>query len=131
VRVLVVDDHQGFREALTAALGLMEGLVVAGTAPDGESAVVAADELRPDVVLMDMSMPGISGIEATVRIHQRLPLLPVVMLTAHAAPGIEDEALAAGVSVFLAKGSPFEEIVEALLNASVTPAAGGQLHAAG
>jgi DNA-binding NarL/FixJ family response regulator len=130
VRVLVVDDHQGFREALTAALGLMDGLEVAGTAPDGESAVVAADELRPDVVLMDMSMPGISGIEATVRIHQRLPLLPVVMLTAHAAPGIEEDAYAAGVSVFLAKGSPFEDIVDALLHATV-PGAGGQLHAAG
>jgi DNA-binding NarL/FixJ family response regulator len=129
VRVLVVDDHPGFREALTAALGLVEGLEVAGAAPDGESAVVAADELRPDVVLMDMSMPGISGIEATVRIHQRLPQLPVVMLTAQAAPGIEEEAIAAGVGVFLAKGSPFEEIVEAL--SAAASAVPGRLHKAG
>src|SRR6266487_6621703 len=88
MRVLVVDDHPAFRRALTSALGLVAGLEVAGEAGCGVAALEGAEELDPDVVVMDLSMPDISGIDAMKRIHQRKPDLPVVILTAHADPGV-------------------------------------------
>jgi DNA-binding NarL/FixJ family response regulator len=125
VRVLVVDDHPAYRRALTSALKLVEGVEVAGEAGGGEAACEEAENLRPDLVLMDLSMPDLSGIDATRRIHRRQPQLPVVILTAHADPGVEREARAAGVSGFLAKGTSLEELVIVLHEAAgdepVTP----------
>jgi DNA-binding NarL/FixJ family response regulator len=118
VRVLLVDDHPGFRSALAAALSLVDGVELVGEEADGESAVDATLVLRPDLVVMDLSMPGISGIEAMRKILGRLPEQPVVILTAHAAPAIEREAMAAGASGFLAKGTPFEDLLEALVAVS-------------
>ena len=118
MRVLVVDDHPAFRRALTAALGLVEGLEVAGEAGGGVAALAGAEELDPDVVVMDLSMPDISGIDAMKRIHQRKPDLPVVILTAHADPGVEKEARDAGASGFLAKGMGLEDLVVVLHQAA-------------
>ena len=67
IRVLVVDDHPVYRDGVADALGDEADLEVVGTAADGETAVVAAAELRPDVVLMDLRMPGIGGVPATAR----------------------------------------------------------------
>lgn len=117
MRVLLVDDHPGFRSALAAALSLVDGVDVVGEEEDGESAVDAAVVLLPDLVVMDLSMPGISGIEATRKIHHRLPGQPVVILTAHATPAIERDALAAGAFAFLAKGTPFEDMLATFLQA--------------
>jgi chemotaxis response regulator CheB len=78
VRVLVVDDHPAFRRALASALSLVDDVEVAGEASGGEDACIEAQELRPDVVLMDLSMPDISGIEAMQRIHSTSPEMPVV-----------------------------------------------------
>ena len=69
MRVLVVDDHPAFRKALASALQLVSDIEVAGEASGGEDACIGAKELQPDVVLMDLSMPDISGIEAMQRIH--------------------------------------------------------------
>lgn len=118
MRVLLVDDHPGFRSALAAALRLVDGMEVAGEAGDGEAGVLAAVALRPDLVVMDLSMPGISGIEATRRIHQRLPGVPVVVLTAHTAPTLEQEALACGAAAFVSKGTSFEELMEIMRRAA-------------
>src|SRR5256886_11306576 len=89
MRVLVVDDHQAFRHALTSALSLVDDIEVAGQAGGGLAACQEAEELDPDVVIMDLSMPDLSGIDAMKRIHERRPDLPVVILTAHADDGTE------------------------------------------
>ena len=115
MRVLVVDDHNGFRHALITTLNLVQGLEVAGEAADGPEAIQRVKALSPDVVLMDLSMPGISGIEAMQEIHRTSPGLPVFILTAHADPAIEREAFARGASGFIAKGGGLQELVDHLL----------------
>src|SRR5207244_7804294 len=94
------------------------GVEVAGEAEGGEEACAEAEHLHPDLVLMDLSMPDLSGIDATRRIHRRQPELPVVILTAHADPGVEREARDAGASGFLAKGTSLEELVVVLHEAA-------------
>jgi DNA-binding NarL/FixJ family response regulator len=118
VRVLVVDDHPAFRRALTSALKMVDGFEVAGEASGGVAACEEAGSLEPDVVLMDLSMPDLSGIDAMKQIHERQPQLPVVILTAHADPGVEKEAREAGASGFLAKGIGLEELVVVLNEAT-------------
>lgn len=115
VRVLVVDDHHGFRRALVATLKLVDGIDVAGEASEGETGADLALTSKPDVVLMDLSMPGISGVDAMRRIHRREPQMPVIILTAHADQALEREAMAAGASGFIAKGGGLQELVDALL----------------
>ena len=118
VRVLVVDDHPAFRRALTSALKMVEGFEVAGEAGGGVAACEGADALDPDVVLMDLSMPDLSGTDAMRVIHESNPDLPVVILTAHADPGVEREARAAGASGFLAKGIGLDDLVIVLHEAA-------------
>ena len=118
VRVLVVDDHPAFRKALTSALNMVEGFEVAGEAGGGVAACEGADELEPDVILMDLSMPDLSGIDAMKVIHESKPDMPVVILTAHADPGVEREAREAGASGFLAKGIGLDDLVIVLHEAA-------------
>jgi DNA-binding NarL/FixJ family response regulator len=118
VRVLVVDDHPAFRRALTSALRMADGFEVAGEAGGGVAACKEAESLEPDVVLMDLSMPDLSGIDAMRQIHETRPGLPVVILTAHADPGVEKEARKAGASGFLAKGIGLEELLVVLNGAT-------------
>jgi DNA-binding NarL/FixJ family response regulator len=118
VRVLVVDDHQAFRHALSSALEMVEDIEVAGQAGGGMAACDGAEELAPDVIVMDLSMPDLSGIEAMKRIHERRPDLPVVILTAHADDGTEREAREAGASGFLPKGTGLRDLVVALQEAA-------------
>jgi DNA-binding NarL/FixJ family response regulator len=120
LRVLVVDDHPAFRRALTSALRLVKEVEVAGEAGGGLAAAERAEELAPDLVLMDMSMPDLDGIEAMRRIHAKQPDLPVIILTAHADAGIEREARKAGASGFLAKGTPLDDILVVLNDAAQT-----------
>jgi DNA-binding NarL/FixJ family response regulator len=118
VRVLVVDDHPAFRKALTSALRLVADIEVAGEAGGGVAACQGAAELQPDVVLMDLSMPDLDGIGAMKRIHEAKPDLPVVILTAHADPGVEREAREAGACGFLAKGTGLQDLVVVLHEAA-------------
>jgi DNA-binding NarL/FixJ family response regulator len=118
---LVVDDHPGFRRAVTSALKLVKDVEVVGEASGGVEAVDRALHGDPDLVLMDLSMPDLDGIESMRRIHRTKPHLPVVILTAHADPGVEKEALEAGASGFLAKGSALEDLVLVLQEALDTP----------
>ena len=118
VRVLVVDDHPAFRRALTSALNMVEGFEVAGEAGGGVAACEEADQLEPDVILMDLSMPDLSGIDAMKVIHETKPDMPVVILTAHADPGVERAAREAGASGFLAKGIGLDDLVIVLHEAA-------------
>ena len=118
VRVLVVDDHPAFRKALTSALRMVDGFEIVGEVGGGVAACEEAEEVTPDVVLMDLSMPDLSGIDAMKRIHERKPDLPVVILTAHADAGVEREAREAGASGFLSKGTGLEDIVLVLSEAA-------------
>ena len=122
MRVLVVDDHPAFREALRSALELVDEIEVAGEAGGGVDACREAADRSPDVVLMDLAMPDLSGIDAMQRIHARDPDLPVVILTANADPGVEAEARRAGASGFLAKGTTLDDIVIVLHEAAEQPA---------
>jgi len=118
LRVLVVDDHPAFRRALTSALNMIKGIEVAGEAAGGQEATERARQDDPDLILMDLSMPDVDGIEAMKKIHREKPDLPVVILTAHADPGVEKEAREAGASGFLAKGTALEDIVIVLHEAA-------------
>jgi DNA-binding NarL/FixJ family response regulator len=126
LRVLVVDDHPAFRRALTSALRLVKNVEVAGEAGGGVAAAEQVEALGPDLVLMDLSMPDLNGIDAMRRIHAKQPELPVVILTAHADAGIEREARQAGASGFLAKGTPLEDILVVLNDAARTIEAGAR-----
>jgi DNA-binding NarL/FixJ family response regulator len=118
LRVLVVDDHPAFRRALTSALKMVDDIEVAGEAGGGLDATEQVTVIEPDLVIMDLSMPDISGIDAMKRIHAEQPDLPVVFLTAHADPGVEKEARNAGASGFLAKGTSLEDLVIVLHEAA-------------
>jgi CheY-like chemotaxis protein len=112
-RVLVVDDIPVIRAELRA---LLEdgGLAVVGEASHGAEGIVLAGRLRPDVILMDLRMPILDGIDATRQITARLAGVRVVMLTAFDDPDLEQAARAAGAWAFLPKGCPAEEICERL-----------------
>jgi DNA-binding NarL/FixJ family response regulator len=118
VRILVVDDHPAFRRALTSALRMIDDIEIVGEAGGGEAACREAELLAPDLVLMDLSMPDLSGIEAMRKIHERRPGLPVVILTAHADDGVEREARDAGASGFIAKGTSLQDLLHVLEGAS-------------
>jgi DNA-binding NarL/FixJ family response regulator len=103
IRVLVVDDDPGFRETLRGLFAQREQAVVVGEAGSGEEALRLADVFRPDVVLMDLAMPRMNGLEATRRLKARWPAMAVIMLTVHDEGAYRRTALAAGAEAFLEK----------------------------
>jgi DNA-binding NarL/FixJ family response regulator len=117
VRVLVVDDHALFAEALMLTLGIEERIEVVGSASSGAEAVSLAASMRPDVVLMDVHMPSMDGIEATRRVRRVSPVSRVVMVTAARSPEIAFHALAAGAERCLTKDTPALKLIEAVLDA--------------
>ena len=110
---LLVDDHTMLRQGLRRGLEA-EGIVVVGEAADGEAAVRLAIELRPDVVVMDVSMPNVDGVEATRRIMQIDARQRVIMLTMHMDRTVVDQALRAGAVGYLTKDCSIQEVVEAI-----------------
>jgi two-component system, NarL family, response regulator LiaR len=117
IRVLLVDDHAVVRKGLQALLDREPGVEVAGEAEDGEQAVHAADRLRPDVILMDLEMPGIGGIEASRRITEAHPDTKIVVLTSHASEEDVFPALKAGALGYLLKHSAPEDVLQAIRQA--------------
>jgi DNA-binding NarL/FixJ family response regulator len=114
LRVLIADDHVIYRRTLKRLLATREGIVVVGEAEDGEEAVKLARELQPDVVLMDISMPRMDGVEATREITAANPSLPVVMLTMYIDEEYMRVAVDAGARAFLLKDVESDELVEVL-----------------
>jgi DNA-binding NarL/FixJ family response regulator len=118
IRALIVDDHPVTREGLRTALELSEDIiVVVGEAASGEEAVERARELEPDVVFMDVRMPGMDGIEATRRIRQAAPTTKVILITIDESRGAISEAIQAGVSGYLLKDASPDTLVDAAKNA--------------
>jgi len=114
VRVLLADDQRLVRESLATMLGLLDGIELAGTAANGEEAIDLVAELRPDVVLMDLRMPRLDGIEATRRLRERDPEARVIALTTYADDESVLGALRAGARGYLTKDAGAEDIRSAI-----------------
>ncbi len=114
IRVLITDDHGIVRKGIRALLATEKGIEVVGEAGDGAEAVEKAAALKPDVVLMDLVMPGVDGVEATQRITAQLPGVRVLVLTSFAADDKVFPAVKAGALGYLLKDSSPEELVGAI-----------------
>jgi DNA-binding NarL/FixJ family response regulator len=114
IRVLAADDQRVVREGLAMLLGLLPDVEVAGTAADGEEVLALAAELKPDVILMDLRMPRMDGVEATRRLRERDPAVKVVVLTTYADDRSVIDALRAGALGYLTKDAGAAEIQQAL-----------------
>jgi two-component system response regulator NreC len=114
IRILIADDHAVVRQGLCSLLGQEPGMTVVGEVADGRSAVRLSTELAPDVVIMDITMPDMNGIEATHQIKTTSPGIKVVALSIHSDRRMVARMLAAGASAYLTKDSPFEELTRAL-----------------
>ena len=112
--VLVVDDHALFRAGMLSVLGGLPDIEVVGEAASGEEAVAAVAEHRPDVVLMDLRMPGIGGLAATARIHDKHPDVAVVVLTMSEDPDSVFAALRAGARGYLLKESGADDVARTI-----------------
>ena len=118
IRVLIADDHRLFAEALEAILQPERRIEVVGVAADGEEAVRLTRSLHPKIVLMDISMPVMDGIEATRRIRESRPNACVLMLTGSNAAADVDRAREAGAAGYLTKDRIASQLVEAIVEAA-------------
>lgn len=114
IRVLLVDDHRLLREGLAGVLEREPDLEVVGQAADGLDALEMARELHPDVILMDVTMPRMSGIEATRRISHEMPDIRIVGLSMHEAEEIGAAMRRAGASDYIMKDGPSDELISAI-----------------
>jgi NarL family two-component system response regulator LiaR len=117
IRILLVDDHAVVRRGLRALFDREPGIEIAGDAESGEQAVRLVERLRPDVILMDLEMAGMGGIEATRQISQHHPETRIVVLTSHAAEEDVFPALKAGALGYLLKHSAPEDVLTAIRQA--------------
>lgn len=114
IRVLVADDHAVLRAGLRMLIGAQPDMEVVGEAADGDEAVQKALELRPDVALIDITMPGIGGMKAIERVRQGCPKTRVLVLTMHEVPAYLRLALAAGASGYVVKSAADSELLSAI-----------------
>jgi len=114
IRILLAEDQALVRGALSALLGLESDIEVLGAAPDGEAAWREVQRLKPDVLVTDIEMPGLSGLELAQRIQRHELPVKVVIVTTFARAGFLRRALDAGVSGYLLKDAPAEDLAEAL-----------------
>jgi DNA-binding NarL/FixJ family response regulator len=114
IRLLLADDHRLFRNGLMALLEKAEGVTVVGAAEEGQETVELVRELKPDVVVMDISMPGLNGVEATRQIKATMPATKVLCLSMHEELRFVDAALEAGAEGYLMKDAEPEEFLRAI-----------------
>lgn len=132
IRVLIVDDHPLVRRGLTSLLSAARGIDVVGAAADGEEAVSWVTQSKPDVVLMDVSMPGMTGVEAARRVLEAWPATRVVMLTSFSQRDVVVESFDAGAVGYLLKDAQPEELINGIRaaargDAPVSPKAAREL----
>jgi DNA-binding NarL/FixJ family response regulator len=113
IRLMLADDHRMLREGLRRSM-IDQGFDVVGEARDGDEAIRLAEELRPEVILMDVTMPEVDGVEATRQIRASFPEIKIVMLTMHADQEVLTSAIRAGASGYLVTDCSTEEIASAV-----------------
>ncbi len=111
IRLLLADDHCVVRQETGAILEQQPDLVVVAEAESGEQAVALARQHQPEVVVMDVSMPGTGGIEATRQLHEQMPQVRIIGLSMYDDPAIADSMREAGAAEYLPKGGPAEDLV--------------------
>jgi DNA-binding NarL/FixJ family response regulator len=105
-RVLIVDDHLAMRRAVTRVLESQSNVVVCGEAENGQRAIEEAERLKPDLIVLDLSMPIMNGLEAARILRGMMPSIPILMYTSFASSNLAAEAMAAGVSRVSTKSTP-------------------------
>jgi two-component system, NarL family, response regulator YdfI len=113
-RCLVVDDHSVVRQGLDILFGELDDLELVGTVETGEEALEAVAKLNPEIVLMDVRLPGIDGVSAVKRIHQIAPSVKFVVFSAYGDKRLLSDAIAAGARGYVMKGSPPEDLLRAI-----------------
>src|SRR5579871_6786857 len=114
LRVFLADDHAVVREGLRALINAQPGMAVVGEAADGLAACEQIPKLRPDVVVMDVSLPGLTGSQATERVRRECPAVRVLALTVHEDKGYLRQLLAAGAVGYVLKRAAAEELIHAI-----------------
>ncbi|MBN1180191.1 MAG: response regulator transcription factor [Anaerolineae bacterium] len=132
IRVLLTDDHELFREGMTTILNAQPDFEVIGEASDGLEALIKARELEPDLILMDIGMPGCDGVEATQLIKEELPQVTIVMLTVRDEDEKLFEAIKSGAQGYLLKSIRSRDLLRMLRGAvegeaAITPTLGGRM----
>ncbi len=118
LRILIADDHDVMRDGTRSLIERQPGWEVCGLAATGREAVTQAIELRPDIVIMDMSMPELNGLDAAVQIRRRLPRTEILMFTAHETEELVREVFEAGAKSFIYKSDAHEFLVDAIQSLS-------------
>lgn len=114
IRVLIVEDHTVVREGLSLMVGLESDMEVVGEAADGRKAIVLATELMPDVLLMDVAMPGLNGLEAARQLLHTTPTMRIIILTAHSDDAYVNRAVDYGAKGFLLKQDSTRDVHRAI-----------------
>jgi len=114
IRILFVEDHEVFHECMKHLIDLQEGMTMVGTARDGREAVEKAAALRPDIVVMDITMPRLNGLDATRLILKQNPSIKIIALSNHASRQLVQEMFRAGATGYVLKNEAFSELVEAI-----------------
>ncbi len=118
IKVLLVDDHELVITGIEALLNKEEDIQVVGVTHCGESAIEMLDEIKPDVILMDVNMPGIGGVEACRRVLQKYSDIKIIALSVHNDGPIPQQLLKLGALGFISKGSPVNEMITAIRSVS-------------
>jgi DNA-binding NarL/FixJ family response regulator len=128
-KILIADDSEVMRKIVRSLLSEVEGWVVCGEASNGEEAVGLAQELKPDLIVLDLAMPLLDGLHASAEILKVAPLVPIVLYTFHKTPEIELEAKKAGAKAVISKSDDPKVLVETLAKMAAESAAASPIEA--